>query len=143
VSEQLICETVAEKRAAEIQKLHDRISKLEGRFDVLVTRIEYLARDSVNRDDLEKQWKKVVRYVANTMRDVLSGFRTELADTGADIKRAGRKHTRIAIKRASDEAAKTRRRLLQYGVLILGLLLAITGKDGAFALLRWATGFTF
>jgi hypothetical protein len=143
MSEQLICETVAEKRSAELQKLHDRIARLEGRLDVLVTRVEYLTRDSVNRDDLEQLWKRVVRYVARAMREMLSGFRTEfrteLGAHGADIKRSGRKHTRIVMKRAGDEAAKTRRRLLQYGLLIVGLFLAVTGKDGAFAIFKWAT----
>jgi hypothetical protein len=139
VSEQLLCESVAEKRAKEIIELNNRIARLEGKVDVLTTRLEFLARDSVTKDDLDKLWKRVTKYVTSAIREFSSTLTTLLQAHGADIKRADRKYTRIAMKRQAEEQAKTRRRILYYGLVTLSVVMMMTGKDGAASVLRWAS----
>lgn len=125
MSEQLLCESVAEKRAQEILKLNDRTARLEGKIDVIVTRLEFAVRDALTDDDLDKREEKIMAAVKEQIGHVCDHFDKENRSLEHRLIAAVDESNRRYAARVARRNDKARDRIIRYGFWFAGLLVTL------------------
>jgi hypothetical protein len=111
----------------ELIDLNDRIARNEGRFDVYEVRLQYLSRDAITTDHLDKRETKIMSAVDVKLDSVCKHIDTQNAGQSKDVlAKVEAMFTQQQIQFANDKIdmqtallqanADTKKELLRYGI---------------------------
>lgn len=142
MTEKLLCEGIAEKRHQAELAAQDRVARLEGRVDVLLTRLEFLARDMVTKDILEQLEDDIMAAVDAKLQHICEHFDTEIGRHSDDIRKEVKaaviggvrlmaRNQRKASARQVRAAEKARDRIIHFGLMFAAIMMALVSGGGA------------